>query len=240
MSPHSRAPRLAPTAFAVMLLAAAPLPAQITNGSLTGPIKNNGVPPGWTILIGSPDTDDINSNVGIPNNLDFGATPSPSPDGGTWVGIGANGLVGFIERFGQTMTGLTVGQMYSVSWFASNFGSATLSYIQPNAIQMWIGGAPVAVAPTLPLGPGWFSPSLHFTAAATSQQLAFELGLGNKSYMGIDGITVGPFAPPPPPPPPPPPSTVPEPATGGLTLAGLAALGIVATRRRAQLLTASA
>ena len=36
----------------------------LTNGSLTGPITNGGVPSGWTTLAGSPDTMDENNNVG--------------------------------------------------------------------------------------------------------------------------------------------------------------------------------
>src|SRR5204862_2300352 len=54
-------------------LQAAPV---LTNGSLTGPITNGGVPPGWTLLAGSPDTMDQNNNVGVSGLGQFVAAPA--------------------------------------------------------------------------------------------------------------------------------------------------------------------
>ena len=85
----------------------------VTNGSLTGPISNGGVPPGWTVLQESPDTMDANNNVGVVGLLDFGAAPNATPDGGTWVGFGSS--TGFTETFGQSVSGLTVGTVYKIS-----------------------------------------------------------------------------------------------------------------------------
>jgi len=81
----------------------------VANGSLTGAITNGGVPPSWTLLSSSPDTMDQNNNVGVLGLTSFVAAPiGPSPDGGTWVGIGREGS-GFVERFGQTISGFAVG-----------------------------------------------------------------------------------------------------------------------------------
>ena len=64
-----------------LALAGAASPAGVVNGSLTGPIANGGVPPGWSVLANSPDTMDANNNVGVTGLLEFGAAPSASPDG---------------------------------------------------------------------------------------------------------------------------------------------------------------
>ena len=45
---------------------------------------------------------------------DFAVAPNASPDGGTWVGLGINGS--YVERFGQVLNGLTIGQTYTVMW----------------------------------------------------------------------------------------------------------------------------
>lgn len=76
--------------FAALVAAASATASPVLlNGSLTGPIANNGVPSSWTILAGSPDTMDQNNNVGVVGLADFGVAPAgPSPNGGTWVGIG--------------------------------------------------------------------------------------------------------------------------------------------------------
>ncbi len=87
----------------------------LTNGSLTGPIANASLPSGWDIFIGSPDTMDQNNNVGVTDLLSFIVAPgSPSPDGGTWVGFGRDPGSGFIEQFGQTLSGFTPGVEYSL------------------------------------------------------------------------------------------------------------------------------
>lgn len=187
----------------------------VTNGSLTGPIANGGVPPGWTLLLGSPDTNDVDHNVG--GGTPFGIAPSgPSPDGGTWVGMGAD--IGFVERFGQDITGLTVGQTYTVSWYAGNFGAQTGGgYLGTNAIQVLLDGGASGHGDFLALGADWYAQSLNFTATASSMFLAFQLETSEKAYLSIDGISVG---------------AVPEPSTYALMFAGIAAIGHVVRRRR--------
>lgn len=197
----------------------------VVNGSLTGPIFNMGTPSGWQILDGSPDTMDGANNVGVTGAVDFGAAPTASPDGGTWVGLGANGS--FVERFGQVLNGLSVGQTYTVSWSAGNFGlnrgagDALVQYLGSNAISVMLDGVSIGRGNTLALSPTWLNESLTFTASASSQQLSFRLADTTKAYLSIDGISVvaGGVTP-----------AVPEPGTWALMGAGL--IGLALAKRR--------
>ena len=191
----------------------------VVNGSLTDDIANNGVPSGWTIFDGSPDVMDALNNVGVEGLLNFGASPATSPDGGTWVGIGSD--VGYVERFGQTLSGLTIGQRYTVSWSAGNFGYSlgSTSYLGSNAIDVLIDGASIGTGATLALGSAWSSQSLTFAATSASQLISFKLATSNKAYLSIDGISVT--------------AAVPEPGTWLMMAMGLCAVGMVRARRSA-------
>lgn len=197
----------------------------VVNGSLTGPTFNMGTPIGWSVLEGTPDTVDGANNVGVPGATDFGVTPTASPDGGTWVGLGINGS--YVERFVQVLGGLTIGQTYTVSWFAGNFGlnrpegDSPLQYLGSNAINVMLDGVSIGKGATLSLSPNWLSQSLTFTATSASQQLSFRLADTTKAYLSIDGIAVvtGGATP-----------AVPEPSTWLLMGAGL--MGVVLAKRR--------
>lgn len=220
MPVFQRRPLATAVLAASLSLCAALAQAQLVNGSLTGPISNGGVPTGWTVLEGSPDTMDATSNVGVAGSLDFGALPSATPNGGTWVGIGSS--AGFIETFSQTVAGLTVGATYTLSWYAGNFGYSPngFGYVNPNAINALIDGASVGTGSTLALGSAWYAESVNFVATATSHALSFNLATSATSYMSIDGIALTP--------------AVPEPQTWALMLAGLVGVGVVSRRRFAQ------
>lgn len=199
----------------------------VVNGSLTGPTFNMGTPEGWTILEGTPDTLDGGNNVGVTGATDFGVAPSASPDGGTWVGLGINGS--YVERFGQTLYGLSIGQTYTVSWFAGNFGlnrpgtgdATPVQYLGSNAIDVMLDGVSIGHGSTLSLSPNWLSESLTFTATSASQQLSFRLNDTTKAYLSIDGIAVvaGGTTP-----------VVPEPGTWALMGVGL--IGLALAKRR--------
>jgi hypothetical protein len=190
----------------------------LNNGSLTGPIANFGVPSGWTIIDGSPDTMDENHNVGG-NYGGFGATPSPSPDGGTWVGIGDDGT-SFNEVFGQSVSGFDVGTTYNVSWYQANFGYTPGGYINPDSIALLVDSVIVGNSSISNLVPGWTLETVSFTATSMTQFLSFGVGMNpGESYLSIDGITIAEA------------TTVPEPSTLVLLGLGLAGLGL---RRRQQ------
>lgn len=209
--------------LSVLLLAAFTARAEslVVNGSLNGSIANMDVPTGWTVLAGTPDTVDPTSNVGVSGWLSFGVAPTVSPDGGTWVGLGINGS--YIESFGQSLNGLTVGQTYTVSWQAANFGinNQANSYLGSNAIGVMLDGASIGQGSTLSLSSNWSTQSLTFVATSASQLLSFSLASTEKAYLGIDGISVtaGGVAP-----------AVPEPSTWALMAIGL--VGMAAMRRR--------
>lgn len=210
--------------LSVLLLAAFTARAEslVVNGSLNGSIANMDVPTGWTVLAGTPDTMDTTSNVGVSGLLSFGVAPTVSPDGGTWVGLGISG--DYIEQFGQTLSGLAVGQTYTVSWQAANFGVKNHgdSYLGSNAISVMLDGATIGQGATLGLSPNWATQSLTFVATSASQMLSFRLAQGEKAYMGIDGISVttGGLTP-----------AVPEPSTWALMAMGVVAVGAMRRRR---------
>lgn len=221
--------RLAPVALCALLCltgAAAQAASIVVNGSLTGSTVNMGTPTGWTILEGTPDTLDGANNVGVAGATDFGVAPTASPDGGTWVGLGINGS--YVERFGQVLNGLAIGQTYTVSWFSGNFGlnrpdaSSPVQYLGSNAISVMLDGVSIGRGATLGLSSNWLSESLTFTASATSQQLSFRLADTTKAYLSIDGIAVvaGGTTP-----------AVPEPGTW--VLMGLGLVGMACAKRRA-------
>ncbi|MES2206266.1 MAG: PEP-CTERM sorting domain-containing protein [Pseudomonadota bacterium] len=199
-------------------LASSTVHAQVVNGSLTGPIANTSVPDGWININNTADTMDANNNVGVAGLADFSATPSASPDGGTWVGVGADSA--YIETFGQHLTGLTVGQTYSVSWHDANFGVESLGYNNPNSFKALIDGTSIGSGGIRSVGTSWYDESVSFTATASTATLAFELASDAKSYLSIDGISIATTV-----------NPIPEPETWALMLAGL---GFVARRANAR------
>jgi hypothetical protein len=203
---------------AIALLSTAVSAQSFTNGSLTSPISNGVVPAGWTVINGSPDTMDPNNNAGVPGLGAFGAAPSFSPNGGTWVGLGRDGVF-FVEEFGQTVSGFSIGTSYTVSWFSSNFGYSDFDYVNPNFVQAQVNGTTVGAGASRPMATGWLAESVSFTATANTQTISFRLGSMNRSYMGIDGIALRPT------------TVVPEPSTYALLAAGLITMGIMRRRR---------
>ena len=137
------------------------------------------------------------------------------------AGLGINGS--YIESFGQSLNGLSIGQTYTVSWQAANFGinNQDNSYLGSNAIGVMLDGASIGQGSTLSLSSNWSTQSLTFVATSASQLLSFSLASTEKAYLGIDGIsvTLGGVAP-----------AVPEPATWALMAIGL--IGVGAMRRR--------
>jgi hypothetical protein len=185
----------------------------IDNGSLDGLVAGQSVPSGWSpsadpnVAAGftNPDTNDL-ANPAIAGAYNPAVPVTSSSDGGTWVGFhdrrdaGNNnyneGLVGLIED-------LVVGQSYTVSWEAANFG-AIASFITFNKngfVQLEVAGSTYDGL-LMPLGTSWTPDSYSFVATNTTEPLTFRAfstdGGDNNgfdgAYLSIDGITVIPEA----------------------------------------------
>lgn len=185
----------APVAAAALFTSSASAQA-IANGSLTG-LPTVGSPPApWYNWQFTPDTVDA---FGPFNNT---ITPwTASPDGGTFVR--GNGSV-FVdsEAFAQVVTGLTIGQAYSINVFQTNLG------LELPSVGSWLGEdgfwslvvdgsledstSVISKQPFASDAIIWSGDSLDFVATATSHELAFVSRSvqpnGITAYMGIDGL----------------------------------------------------
>ena len=202
----------------------------VTNGSLTGDIDNAGLPDGW--LDGdsgarSPstaDTMDETHNAGL-TTYGFGATPSASSDGGTWVGIGTNyGLAD--ENFYQVVSGFEIDKEYTLSWYDANFGiTGGVTYTGANKLLATLTNGSSILSFTdsasRALGGGWFFNSFTFTPTQTSYTLSFSLLNPTKSYLSIDGISITTEV-----------ASVPEPSTWAFLLVGLLAMSVEVRKRQ--------
>jgi hypothetical protein len=226
-------------ALTVMAVASASAAPTLINGSLTGPVGASITPPGWT-QIPTPDTIDQTHNLGSLPASSFAATPSASPDGGTWIGMFAftYPTINYVYKEGisQTVSGFTVGGTYSLSWYHANFGVGFPSdYTAANAIEVFADGVSIGSGAVRAASPGWVEESISFIATDTELDLSFmgllappTVGAGSGTYQSIDGIRLTEISLPPPLP-----NNVPEPAALSLfSGAGLAML--LAGRRRKQ------
>lgn len=202
--------------MAVSVLAGGAQAQTFSNGSLTGPLRNDGVPPGWLPKVGQPDTMDASANMGVIGLQAFAAPPSASPDGGTWVGLMGGGDLP--EAFATGLSGLVVGHSYRVSWYVANFGyTGGGGFTGSNAIQVRFNNGFVGTGAALATGPSWVEQSAVFVTGFPANELSFLLTNNGRSYLSIDGIRV---------------TEVPEPGSGPLLAAGVALLAASTLRRR--------
>ncbi len=157
--------------------------ALISNGSLTGNVGIGTTPSGWTINSFSPDTLSATSQ---PFGIDV--NPGDSPDGGTWVGLARNSNV--FESFGQDVSGFTIGQTYSISWYNTNTACCSGTFSAAAEILFDLDGATVFAGSTIAADGMWYQETYNFVATALTHTLDFRLDVGTEAYLGIDGIAL--------------------------------------------------
>jgi hypothetical protein len=145
-----------------------------------------------------------------------------SPQGGNFVALDGDG--GYNGAITQTVTGLTVGQTYTLTfdWAAAQYADRTGATTEQ--IQYSLGGQTfsTAIVDNASAGSnGWFTESHTFTANNTSEVLSF-LSVGTPSGLPpvalLDGVSLT--------------GGVPEPATWAMMLVGFGGLGALLRQRR--------
>jgi hypothetical protein len=220
--------RLASLTLAVSLSVAAGSAGAVTiaNGSMdhtggTNYLYFNGyIAPGWTQDNSGTNTSVYTTSPDIfdPTMTAFSMAWIASPDGGKFAH-----MVAWIdgenqEGIYQTLTGLSVGTDYEISFWQS---ITDTSFTPSGILGQWqvrfgattLYSAPMA-APAATIPYGWELQSLTFTATAATQDLSFLAKSYDESepvYIGLDGVSLRAV-------------TLPEPSTTVLVGLGLAML----------------
>ena len=189
----------------------------------TGWSINNG---GYTFLFapGTADTSGANGQYGNlqlwgPGNGSANGLPAASPSGGNYIAF--DGAFQ-IQPIYQTISGLTIGQKYDISF---NWAAAQQLYFDGPTTGQWsvtLGSDTQSthVESIADHGfSGWKSQTFHYKASAASEVLTF-LGTGTPygvpPFELLDGVTM---------------VAVPEPSAMVSLFAGMVGLGVVARRR---------
>jgi hypothetical protein len=201
-----------------------------TNGG--GQLGFNTDATGWTTTgynflfpSGTADTTGVIGSAGNlqlwgPNNGSANGLPASSPDGGNFVAMDGDFETAPIT---QTISGLTAGQTYAVS-FDYGYAQQAGFFGDINQNITVCLGTSCATTPTL-TNPsqgftGWFTASYDLTADGTSDVLSF-LAYGSlpvPPFALLDSVSL---------------NAVPEPSTWAMMCLGFAGLGLAAYRRRA-------
>jgi len=158
----------------------------VTNGSVTGaPIGNNQIlnATGWTKCYFSPDLCDVTFRSYVAGS----SVPAiASPDGGTWLGLASNA-----ECAQTTITGLTVGQTYTLCFYGACFGTAASFNGPMTAPRICVGAT--CQNYSIPMAANtWTQYSMNFTANASTMVLSCTHPSTVSAYVSLDGFRVGP------------------------------------------------
>jgi len=176
---------------------------------------------------GSADTTGVIGQYGVlelwgPNNGSANGLPASSPNGGNYVGLDGAYDVGALS---QTITGLTPGQVYAVSFEWAGAQQSGYSGANTEQITVSLGSQTQSTAvydnPSHGFS-GWMSETFDFTASSSSEALSF-LAVGTPAgvppFSLLDSVSL---------------TAVPEPSTWAMMCLGFAGLGFAAYRRRAK------
>ena len=218
---HARS--LAP--LAALLFAAAPLPAQIVNGSFETPLVPAGsftlfVPgntfSGWTV-VGATGHVAIVSNTFVSGGVTF-----PAQSGAQWLDL--TGLSNTATGVEQTFA-TTPGTAYDLSFWVGNVINPGGIYGTTSTVNLLLDGAPLASAVNSAGGltQTWQQFTRTFTAAGPTTTVRFLNGdASTDNTNGLDNVTLsvaGQSV------------VIPEPASLVLAATGLGALALVARLR---------
>jgi len=222
-----------PSAFAGPVLTPIILNGSFENvgtASASFSINNTTILPSWT-AVGVTGNKILNCLVyaGATNNLcgtafggglQFWVNPGPSPDGGNYVAI--DGDQNFSVPFTQTVTGLTPGERYSISFYQAAAQQMGFDGATTERWSVSLGASPVQLTTLMTNANhgavGWMRQTLSFTAANATELLKFvAVGTPNglPPFVLLDGVSIA--------------VAVPEPAS--FALIGLGLLALPALRR---------
>lgn len=101
---------------------------------------------------------------------------------------------GLREGASQIVSGLVVGVMYKVTFYAAN-SNGLYAATGPGAIDVQLDQVSIFSSPETPMGGSWVQYEVEFTATATSHTIAFQVLPGSTNTsgsMGVDNIVLGP------------------------------------------------
>jgi hypothetical protein len=155
-----------------------------------------------------------------PTLMLYGVTPSPA--GGNFLAVDGDSSVMYRGSISQTVTGLSVGSNYAISFYQAGSEQSPDSTPTTEQWQVSLGGSTQTsglLTNAAASFTGWSSQTLVFGATATSELLTF-VALGNPTgappFVLLDGVSV---------------AVVPEPAAYALFATALLGLLVVGRRR---------
>jgi hypothetical protein len=126
--------------------------------------------------------------------------PATSPDGGNYVALDGDATVAGASSVSQTLTGLTVGQPYAVSFYTAAAQQFGFTGTTTEGLTVGFGGATQNLDITTAANPlpskgfsGWTKETLSFTAtssSATLSFLAYGTPTGAPPFSLLDGVSV--------------------------------------------------